>query len=97
MGKDRRRNTVKANKPSTSKSIDKITYCQKKHKQKFVRMLRLQLRTKNVPSSVQQSSPIRILKFGSWNIDGIEAGTIEAIENLVKQEDLDVRKLRHIH
>ena len=56
-----------------------------------MRMLRLQLRTKNVPSSVQQSSPIRILKFGSWNIDGIEAGTIEAIENLVKQEDLDVR------
>ena len=97
MGKDRRRNTVKANKPSTSKSIDKITYCPKKHKQKFVRMLRLQLRTKNVQSSVQQSSPVRILKFGSWNIDGIEAGSIEAIENLVKQEDLDVREIMNVH
>ena len=45
MGKDRRRNSVKANKPSTSKSIDKITYCPKKHKQKFVKKLRQQLRT----------------------------------------------------
>ena len=37
MGKDRRRNSVQANKPSTSKSIDKITFCPKKHKQKFVK------------------------------------------------------------
>ena len=37
MGKDRRRNSVKANKPSTSKSIDKITFCPKKHEQKFVK------------------------------------------------------------
>ena len=67
MRKDRRRNSVKANKPSTSKSIDKITYCPKKHKQKFVKKLRQQLRTINVPSSMEQSQPVRILKFDSWN------------------------------
>ena len=66
MRKDRRRNSVKTNKPSTS--IDKITYCPKKHKQKFVKKLRQQLPTTNVPSSVEQSQPVRILKFGSWNI-----------------------------
>ena len=37
MGNDRRRNSVKANKPSTSKSIDNITLCPKTHKQKFVK------------------------------------------------------------
>ena len=68
MGKDRRRNSVKANKPSTSKCIDKITYCPKKHKQKLVKKLRQQLRTTNVPSSMEQCQPVRILKFGSWNI-----------------------------
>ena len=68
MRKDRRRNSVKANKPSTSKSIDKITYYPKNHKQKFVKKLRQQLPTTNVPSSVEQSQPVRILKFGSWNI-----------------------------
>ena len=51
--------SVKANKPSTSKSIDKITYCPKKHKQKFVKKLRQQLRTTNVPSSVEQRQPVR--------------------------------------
>ena len=68
MGKDRRRNSVKANKPSTSKSIDKITYCPKKHKQKFVKKLRQQLQTINVPSSMEQSQPVRILNFDSLNI-----------------------------
>ena len=96
MGKDRRRTSVKANKPSTSKTIDKITYCPKKHKQKFVKKLRQQLRT-NDPSSVKQSQPVRVLKFGSWNIDGIEAGTVETLENIVKQEDLDVREIMNVH
>ena len=68
MRKDRRRNSVKANKPSTSKSIDKITYCPKKHKQKLVKKLRQHFRTTNVLSSVEQCQPVRILKFGSWNI-----------------------------
>ena len=68
MGKDRRRDFIKANKPSTSNSIDKLTYCPKKHKQKFVKKLRQQLRTTNVPSSMEQCQPVRILKFGSWNI-----------------------------
>ena len=68
MGKDRRRNYVKANNPSTSKSIDKITYCPKKHKQKLVKKLRQQLRTINVPSSMEQSQPVRILNFDSLNI-----------------------------
>ena len=97
MRKDRCRNSVKANKPSTSKSIDKITYCPENHKQKFVKKLRQQLRTTNDPSSVKQSQPVRVLKFGSWNIDRIEAVTAETLENIVKQEDLDVREIMNVH
>ena len=41
------------------KSIGKIPYCSEKHKQKFVKKLRQQLRTTNVPSSVEQRQPVR--------------------------------------
>ena len=51
MGKDRRRDIIKANKPSTSNSIDKLTYCPKKHKQKFVKKLRQQLQSRSKEKS----------------------------------------------
>ena len=62
-----------------------------------MKKLRQQLPTTNVPSSVEQSQPVRILKFGSWNIDGIEAGTVEALQNIVNQEDLNVREILNVH
>ena len=90
MGKDRRRDFIKANKPSTSNSIDKLTYCPKKHKQKFVKKLRQQLQSRSKEVRVRENRPVRDLKFGSWNLDGIEAGTLETLDNMIRQEDLDV-------
>ena len=94
MEKDRRRSLIKnrhRNKTATNKSIDKLTYCPKKHKQKFVRKLRQQLQATTVAANVKSKEPVKVLKFGSWNLDGIEAGTIETLENMIEQEDLDVR------
>ena len=42
-------------------------------------------------ANVKSKEPVKVLKFGSWNLDGIEAGTIETLENMIEQEDLDVR------
>ena len=94
MGKDRHRSLIKkrhSNKTVTNKSIDKSTYCLKKHKQKFVKKLRQQLQATTVAARVSSKEPVKVLKFGSWNLDGIEAGTIETLENMIEQEDLDVR------
>ena len=94
MEKDRRRSLIKnrhRNKTATNKSIDKLTYCPKKHKQKFVRKLRQQLQATTVAANVKSKEPVKVLKFRSWNLDGIEAGTIETLENMIEQEDLDVR------
>ena len=58
-----RRVFIKANKPSTSISIDKLTYCPKKHKQKFVKKLRQQLQSRSKEVQVKENRPVRILKF----------------------------------
>ena len=97
MGKDGRRSVFKASKPSTSNSIDKRTYCPQKHKQKVVKKLRQQLQSSCKNVEVKEDRPVRVLKFGSWNLDGIEAGTLETLDNMVRQEDLDVSHFLNVY
>ena len=87
MKKDRRKSKFnKVNKPSTNKSLDKLTYCPAKHKQKFVRKLRQQLQKTKAHGPNSPQKVITALKFGSWNVDG--PGTHEALENIILSEEL---------
>ena len=74
MKKDRRKskfNKVKKQKPW------QITYCPAKHKQKFVRKLHQQLEKTEAHSPKSSPEVVDVLKFGSWNVDGLDPGTPE--------------------
>ena len=91
MKKDRRKSKFnKVNKPSTNKSLDKLTYCPAKHKQKFVRKLRQQLQKTAYRRPNSSPEVVDFLKFGSWNVGGLDPGTHEALENIILSEELHV-------
>ena len=77
-------------KPQTSKILDRLTYSPKKHKQKFIKSQRKQLQEKGPsntqPPSVQASS----LKFGSFNINGLDLETNWAVNELLENREFDV-------
>ena len=73
----------------TNKIIDRFTFNPKKHKQKKARELRQKLQKKTLkdpPRSVLESS----LKFGSFNINGLDFEASWAVEELVKKHGFDV-------
>ena len=73
----------------TNKIIDRLTFNPKTHKQKKARELRQKLQKKTLkdpPRSVLESS----LKFGSFNINGLDFEASWAVEELVKKHGFDV-------
>ena len=77
-------------KSQTNKIIDRLTFSPEKHKQKTIRKLRQQLQEKNLPS-IRPSTPPTSLKFGSFNINGMDLETAWAVEELLKTRGFDVR------
>ena len=75
---------------STNKTLDKITYSPDTHKQKFTRELRdkLQRQQKQIQNKVK--SPVSELKFGSFNINGIDIESAAAVEHILQSEGFDV-------
>ena len=74
----------------TNKILDRITFNPQKHKQKKTRELRQQLQQKSAPDP-KLSSPKTALKFGSFNINGLDLETSWAVGELVKKHGFDVR------
>ena len=73
----------------TNKIIDRLTFNPKKHKQKKTRELRQKLQKKTLKDptrSISESS----LKFGSFNINGLDFEASWAVEELVKKHGFDV-------
>ena len=75
----------------TNKLVDRITFNPKVHKQKNRRKLREKLQQRNVkePPSTKPSSPS--LKFGSFNINGLDIETSWAVGELLKKHEFDVK------
>ena len=74
----------------TNKVVDRITFNPKIHKQKIRRKMReeLQLRKDKEPQIMKPPSPS--IKFGSFNINGLDMETSWAVEELVKKHGFDV-------
>ena len=79
-------------KPQTNKILDRLTFTPKKHKQKTRRKLRQQPQEKKPPTP-KPSSPTITLKFGSFNINGMDLETSWAVEELLRTCGFDVRPL----
>ena len=74
----------------TNKILDRLSYEPKRHKQKFVRKLRLQLQQKQL--SLPQKPPEKSeMKFGSLNINLLDLEASVAVETFIKEKSLDVR------
>ena len=73
----------------TSRIIDRLTYSPKKHKNKKVRKLREKMRAKD-----KQTDDVPVtrdtLKFGSFNVNGLDIEARWAVEQLLESRDFDV-------
>ena len=77
-------------KADTRKIVGRITYNPVKHKQHKVKALRRKLQEKNIPSTPTAKVPPKKLKFGSFNINGLDVEAAWAIDKLVKERGFDV-------
>ena len=73
----------------SAKLIDRITFTPSKHKQKVRRKLRQDLQKKTVQTD-RQSVPKTSLKFGSFNVNGLDIETAWAVAELLKENEFDV-------
>ena len=74
----------------TRQTINKLTYNPAKHKNKFRRELRLQLREKRAPNIKSIKLPSSELKFGSFNVDGLGLDAAFAAVDLLHSRKFDV-------
>ena len=76
-------------KPNTNKITDRLTYNPLKHKQKKTSALRQKLQQKKIhpPKPVPQHP---VLRFGSFNVNGLDLEASWAVEQLLKTRGFDV-------
>ena len=92
MGKDFQRNREykSRHKIQTPKVMDRLTYCPEKHKQKRMKDMRQQLQRKALPSVSKLPPPPTRLKFGSFNVNGLDLEACWAIQELLEKRGFDV-------
>ena len=83
-------------KPPTKKIVDRLTYIPSKHKQRKVRALRLKARSNSTVEN-SPSAPQTVLKFGSFNVNGLDVEAAWAAEQLLRGRGFDVRKNKYRH
>ena len=79
----------------TTKIIDRLGYSPAKHKHKEKKMLRQKLQARVFPLPSKPPEPKTILKFGSFNINGLDLGVNWAINQLVTTRGFDVSVKSH--
>ena len=77
-------------KADSRKILSRITYNLKKHKQRKTRELRKKLQQKESPAPPSPPHVSDTLKFGSFNVNGLDVEAAWAVENLVKDRGFDV-------
>ena len=76
-------------KPNTNKIIGKLTYNPKKYKQKEKKKLREKLQEQKIPD-IHPITPPTTLKFGAFNINGLDLEVSWAVEELLDKCGFDV-------
>ena len=85
------RRKTKYVKKRTGRLIDRLTYCPKKHKQKFVKGLRRELLSRRPDLDAPKPIPVSSLKFGSININGLDMEASWAVSQILTNRGYDVR------
>ena len=74
----------------TTKLMDRLTYNPKKHKQRKVRDMRERLQRKAPPPVSKPLPPPTKLKFGSFNVNGLDLEASWAVQQLLDKRGFDV-------
>ena len=90
--KKRNAQRAKRRKADSRKIVGRITYNPAQHKQKKVRALREKLKGRDVPEVLPATSPAESIKFGSFNVNGLDLEAAWAVERLLKDRSFDVNK-----
>ena len=77
-------------KMQTTKIMDRLTFCPSKHKQKCIRHQRKLLQLQPLQKTIPASSTPTHLKFGSFNINGLDLETNWAVKELLEKRGFDV-------
>jgi hypothetical protein len=90
--KKRNKNHILArkNKTDSRKIVNKLTYNPAKHKQKWTKKSRLLLQQKVIPTH-RTVTPSTTIKFGSFNVNGLDLEAAWAVEELLKKRGFDVK------
>ena len=73
----------------TNKLLDRLTYSPNKHMAKKTKDLRKKLQAKTLPVSLP-ITPLKSLKFGSFNVNGLDIESSWAVEQLLNRRGYDV-------
>ena len=76
-------------KTSTTKIVARLTYSPNKHKQKNVKVMRKKLQDKVIPPPKPCTVP-STLKFGSFNVNGLDLQAGWAVQQLLSKRGYDV-------
>ena len=81
-------------KKRTTKIIDRLTYSPNKHKNKKKRKMRENLRAMD-PQTIEAPVLKETLKFGSFNVNGLDIEARWAVEQLLDTRGFDVSRDYH--
>ena len=74
----------------TNKIVDRLTFNPKKHKQKKTRELRQKLQ-RRTPDDPPQCVLETSIKFGSFNVNGLDLEASWAVQELLRKHGFDVK------
>ena len=74
----------------TAKLMDRLTFCPSKHKQKSIRHQRNLLQAKSLQKTKPPAPPPTHIKFGSFNINGLDLEANWAVHELLEKRGFDV-------
>ena len=80
--------------PRTNKIVDRLGYAPAKHKRKERRKMIQKLQAR-VMTPIVEPEPKNFLKFGSFNINGMDLEVNWAINQLISDRGFDVSDLYH--
>ena len=87
--KKRNPTIARQNKTNSKKIVDRLTYNPLKHKQTATKTLRAKLQQKKMTEK-KQAIPSPKIKFGSFNVNGLDIEAAWAVEQLLTQRGFDV-------
>ena len=80
-------------KPPSKKIVDRITYDPNKHKQRKIKEMRKKLQKQSIADPTIPKTPPAMIKFGSFNVNGLDVKSSWAVQQLLREKGFDVSNI----